>query len=265
MSLADRARATLARIQGADTAAAEREAAAERDHRAHEMGQRLRDKRLAANLTPADVERDTRINRQYIEAIEGARWEELPAPVYARGFTRSYARYLGLDPEEAAAAIPTDLPQPPGIEPMPGLRRSAPPVLPAVNMPVVVGIGAAAIVVIILAVFLPRLGGGPGLPGTTPGDTPVATQTTTPGTPTPTPGQPVEGIAVPPFDPGRAPDFTGVSRTEAQRVLTEIGATPLIVEAASTTPAGLIFDQSPAPGAPLGSGDVVTLFISRGE
>ncbi len=30
------------------------------------------------------------------EAIESERWELMPAPVYARGFFRSYARYLGL-------------------------------------------------------------------------------------------------------------------------------------------------------------------------
>jgi cytoskeleton protein RodZ len=234
------------------------------------MGKQLRDARVTAGLSVVDVERDTRINRLYIEAIEGARFEELPAPVYARGFTRSYARYLGIDPEEAAAAVPTDLPIPDGLQPMKGLRRTAPPVLPAINLPVVGSIAGVALVALALFLILPRFGGGDGLPADVTG-TPTATQTQTASvTPsaTPTAGgatrTPVYGATVAPFEQGTAPDFTGVTRDEAQRVLNEIGATPLIVEAADSSAAGLIFDQSPAPGGDLGAGDVVTLFISRG-
>ncbi|MDA0815573.1 MAG: helix-turn-helix transcriptional regulator, partial [Chloroflexi bacterium] len=73
------------------------------------MVQRLRDARIARGLSIVDVERDTRINRGYIDDIEEARFEELPAPVYARGFVRSYARYLGLDPADAVGAMPQDL------------------------------------------------------------------------------------------------------------------------------------------------------------
>jgi beta-lactam-binding protein with PASTA domain len=70
---------------------------------------------------------------------------------------------------------------------------------------------------------------------------------------------------VAPFDEGTAPDFTGVGRAEAEAVLEQIGATPLIVESANAAPAGTIFDQSPAPGEELLEGDVVTLFVSQGS
>ena len=36
--------------------------------------------------------------------MESGTWDELPAPVYARGFVRNYAIYLGIDPDEALAA-----------------------------------------------------------------------------------------------------------------------------------------------------------------
>ncbi|MEX2031723.1 MAG: helix-turn-helix domain-containing protein, partial [Dehalococcoidia bacterium] len=232
----------LERLRGAVPDLALREEAAKRAERAVAMGKRLRDSRVAAGLSVMDVERDTRINRVYIDAIEGARFEELPAPVYARGFTRSYARYLGIDAEEAAAAVPSDLPVPDGLRPMPGLRRTAPPVLPSVNLPVVGGIAAAAVVVLALFLLVPRFGGGDGLgPNTTPTSTTTATAAgTSASTATPGGGTATAGATVPPFDEGTAPDFSGVTRDEAQRVLTQIGATPLIVEAADSTPAGLI-------------------------
>lgn len=262
--------AWLEQLRGAAPDLAAREEATNRAGRATAMGKRLRDARVASGLSVADVERDTRINRVYIEAIEAARFEELPAPVYARGFTRSYARYLGIDPAEAVAAVPSDLPAPDGLQPMKGLRRAAPPVLPSINLPVVGGIAVVAVVALVLFLLLPRFGGGDGLPEDATG-TPAATQTAS-ATPSAASTSTVDGGArtpaagatVAPFDEGTAPDFTGVTREEAQRVLTEIGATPLIVEAADSSPAGLIFDQSPAPGSDLGAGDVVTLFISRG-
>lgn len=243
---------------------AEREESAARGERAVTMGRFLRDQRVRAGLTPVDVERDTRINRVYIEALEDARFDVLPAPVYARGFMRSYAKYLGVDPEEAAAAVPRDLPPPAGLEPMPGLRRTAPPALPAVNAPVLITAGVALVLVVAALLIAPRLGGGDGLD--VPEGTATATATLPPGS-TSTAASTAAGpsATVAPFDEGTAPDFTGVSRAEAEAVLEEIGATPLIVESANDAPAGTVFDQSPAPGEDLQDGDVVTLFVSQGR
>jgi cytoskeletal protein RodZ len=71
-------------------------------------GERLSD-RLAAAREAKGVdllraERETKIRRQYLAAMERGAWEELPAGVYARGFLRNYAIYLGLDPDEVLAA-----------------------------------------------------------------------------------------------------------------------------------------------------------------
>ena len=71
-----------------------------------EIGYRLIRAREARGLTLEDAERDTRISRRYLEALEDEQFEVIPAPVYARGFLRSYAQYLGMDPQEILALFP---------------------------------------------------------------------------------------------------------------------------------------------------------------
>jgi Helix-turn-helix domain len=61
------------------------------------IGEKLRDARTDRGVELAEVERATKIRLKFLEAMEGDRWRELPAPVYARGFLDIYARYLGLD------------------------------------------------------------------------------------------------------------------------------------------------------------------------
>ena len=63
------------------------------------IGQKLRQARTERGVELSEVERATKIRAKFIEAMEGDRWQELPAPVYARGFLDIYARYLGLDHE----------------------------------------------------------------------------------------------------------------------------------------------------------------------
>jgi cytoskeletal protein RodZ len=46
------------------------------------------------------AERDTKIRLRYLAALEDGDWDELPAPVYTKGFLRNYAIYLGLEPDE---------------------------------------------------------------------------------------------------------------------------------------------------------------------
>ena len=68
-----------------------------------ELGSLLTRAREARGLTLEDAERDTRISRRYLQALESEQFEVIPAPVYARGFLRSYSQYLGIDPQEALA------------------------------------------------------------------------------------------------------------------------------------------------------------------
>ncbi|HEY5476967.1 MAG TPA: helix-turn-helix domain-containing protein [Tepidiformaceae bacterium] len=73
-----------------------------------ELGLVLIRAREARGLTLEDAERDTRISRRYLQALEAEQFEVIPAPVYARGFLRSYSSYLGLDPQEVLALFPRD-------------------------------------------------------------------------------------------------------------------------------------------------------------
>ncbi len=64
---------------------------------ASRIGETLRDARTARGVELEEVERATKIRVKFLAAMEEDRWDELPAPAYARGFLDIYARYLGLD------------------------------------------------------------------------------------------------------------------------------------------------------------------------
>ena len=55
--------------------------------------------REAQNLSVADVARQLKLSRAQVEALEAGDYEQLPGPVFVRGFIRNYARLLKLDPE----------------------------------------------------------------------------------------------------------------------------------------------------------------------
>jgi cytoskeletal protein RodZ len=46
------------------------------------------------------AERDTKIRARYLSALERGDYRDLPGTVYAKGFLRNYAAYLGLDAED---------------------------------------------------------------------------------------------------------------------------------------------------------------------
>jgi cytoskeletal protein RodZ len=60
----------------------------------------LRQQREIRNLTLREIADSTKIGMRYLEALETDRFERLPAPVFAKGFLRQYARYVGLDADE---------------------------------------------------------------------------------------------------------------------------------------------------------------------
>ena len=67
------------------------------------LGDRFRAAREARGLSLSDVAEQIRIRSVYLGAIEDENWGAIGAPVYTRGFLRTYARYLALDPEEVVA------------------------------------------------------------------------------------------------------------------------------------------------------------------
>ncbi len=65
--------------------------------------EKLRSARQARGIDLYRAERDTKIRVKYLQALECGDFAQLPAEVYARGFLRNYASYLGLDPDIAEA------------------------------------------------------------------------------------------------------------------------------------------------------------------
>jgi cytoskeleton protein RodZ len=78
------------------------------DHALPSVGRDLRAAREDIGLTVEEVAAHLRIRADYLAAIEAENFEALPAPAYATGFLRSYARFVGLEPERVVAAYKTE-------------------------------------------------------------------------------------------------------------------------------------------------------------
>lgn len=71
----------------------------------HTVGEDLRQAREAAGLSRADIASQTKIAERHLLAIEENRLSDLAARTYAVGFTRAYARTLGLDEKAYAERV----------------------------------------------------------------------------------------------------------------------------------------------------------------
>jgi cytoskeletal protein RodZ len=59
----------------------------------------LRREREARDVSLSEIADVTKISKSHLEALEQERFDLLPAPVFAKGFLREYAKYVGLDPD----------------------------------------------------------------------------------------------------------------------------------------------------------------------
>lgn len=73
------------------------------------VGPKLRRVREAQGLDLAQVAAATKIPVRHLEVIERGAFSELPARTYAIGFTRTYARMLGLDDNEVTKEVRAEL------------------------------------------------------------------------------------------------------------------------------------------------------------
>lgn len=69
------------------------------------VGEQLRAAREAQGLSLGDIAAQTRVAERHLISIEENRFTELAAPTYAVGFSRSYARAVGLNESEIAARV----------------------------------------------------------------------------------------------------------------------------------------------------------------
>ena len=64
-----------------------------------ELGEMFQQRRKELNLSLKEVETATSIRTGYLQAIEEGQMEKLISPIYAEGFVKQYASFLGLDGE----------------------------------------------------------------------------------------------------------------------------------------------------------------------
>ncbi|MCG7521234.1 helix-turn-helix domain-containing protein [Ruegeria sp. Ofav3-42] len=69
------------------------------------LGDRMRGERATMGKSLLDVQRELRIKANYIAAIEDADPDAFDTPGFIAGYVRSYARYLGMNPDDTFAAF----------------------------------------------------------------------------------------------------------------------------------------------------------------
>jgi transcriptional regulator with XRE-family HTH domain len=67
------------------------------------IGDLLREKRKQLGLDIKQVSAETKIRAEYLLALESGDFAKFPASVYAKGFLKKYSKYLGINPDRAAA------------------------------------------------------------------------------------------------------------------------------------------------------------------
>lgn len=70
------------------------------------LGDSLKQRRSERNISLREVENATSIRTAYLHAIEEGEMNKLISPVYAQGFVRQYATYLGLDADKILREYP---------------------------------------------------------------------------------------------------------------------------------------------------------------
>jgi len=246
------------------------------------LGETLQRARLARGVTLEEAEQTTRISRRYLEALEIENFGLLPAPVYARGFLRTYARYLGLEPADLLPLFPVGYLDVPLLEPMPKVRT--PTTWPGSGL-LAAGVVAVLLVVVVGLYALggsdggsrpvfgpetmsPESGGGVGVatptqPVAVASITMVPAVTATPPAAATAPtGTPAAVIVVPPA--GTMPDLRNQPLAEASATLRGLSLNYLAVQVRSDLPAGTVIRQTPSPGSEIDPDQVVTLEVSRG-
>ena len=87
------------------------------------VGEQLRAERERQKLTIREVADATNIKTDHVRALEDSTWSAFAAPVYIRGFARTYARHLKLDPTALVVELEAELGQTDDYAGPPNLER----------------------------------------------------------------------------------------------------------------------------------------------
>jgi hypothetical protein len=92
------------------------------------IGPALRKARLHRGKSLEEASRETRIGPHYLQALEREEFDALLGEVYVRGFLRTYATYLGLNPDRVLAVYSRSAAGPSPFPPAPPVPASRLPV-----------------------------------------------------------------------------------------------------------------------------------------
>jgi len=223
-----------------------------------DLGKTLSQARIDRGLTLEDCERDTRISKRYLDALEREDWKVFPAPVYSRAFLRTYAQHLGLNPVDLMGMFHAQSEES-QYKPLPPIQT--PPPAGGTNWILAAG------VVIFLAIAGGFLwyssGGDSGKTGSPAAVAPTATAAAPEalgGGQAPTGGRPVGEVKK-----GTVPDLKDTRLDDALAALVQAGLSYVVVETDTVRgQPGIVTSQDPAPGTKGGSATSVTLVVPRG-
>jgi cytoskeleton protein RodZ len=227
------------------------------------VGAMLRAAREAKGLTLAKAEQATRIRQKYLAALEDDRSDDLPDPVFVKGFLRNYALLLGLDPQQVIEryrvehASKKDIPDvQPEIEP---LRT------PSRLTPAMLTVALAVVVFLLVMYYLYQQ-----MPGTVSlQPTPTIAALVIPTTSTPTVLQPtVVATRVPTVAQTdlAVPDIVGLTLTEANDALERLGLRLEVLERqfSDTVEPSVVISQTVRSQTKVRGGSVVGVVVSKG-
>lgn len=153
------------------------------------VGARLARAREATGLTRAAIAARTKIPERHLAAIEAGDFGALPARTYAVGFSRSYAKALGLDDKAIVEDVRRELA---AIEPelerrtIPSFEPGDPARVPSARFAWLAALGALVVIVAGFAFWRSYYAPGGQLPSILPTETAAPAGTVTPA-PTPAP------------------------------------------------------------------------------
>jgi transcriptional regulator with XRE-family HTH domain len=113
------------------------------------LGKYLKKERELRNISLREVSKNTKVKEHLLKAIEEDQYFSLPSHTYIKGFLLSYAKYLGLDPNDVLFRFEGSLKG----------KALAPPEVPSEkrtgrNVKYLLGIGGAAIVGLLVSYAL---------------------------------------------------------------------------------------------------------------
>lgn len=160
------------------------------------VGEQLRAAREEQGLSRAEIAARTRVAERHLIAIEEDRFAQLAAPTYAIGFSRAYARAVGLDEREVAARVRRQLDAQAHTRPaptMPSFEPGDPARVPPSRIAWLAGLLAIAVVGALLVYWNDFISPEGELPPLTApaSQAPAVSAAPPPTTPAATPGGPV--------------------------------------------------------------------------